>query len=188
MEPLFCALWLAWTERRPVSAREALCFALAAAGVALLVTDGDFSTLQFSPLTILWGTACAILSAVYCIQPRRIVARHGVVPVLSWGLIFGGLVASVFNPPWKIDLDWQMPELLAFGFIVLFGTILAFWSYLSGLRFLSPVMLGLLNCVEPLCAFLFSMLLLGETLGAWEAAGIALVLSNVLFLAAGKRR
>ena len=34
LEPLFCALWLAFSERRPVTAREALCFALAAAGVS----------------------------------------------------------------------------------------------------------------------------------------------------------
>lgn len=186
--PLFCAAWLAFRRKQPVSRTEALCFVLATAGVALLVTNGDFTKLQFSPLSIFWGLTCAAFAAVYSIQPMAVIRRIGVIPVVSWGILFGGLCSAILNPPWTIELSWGLTEAAAFGFIVIFGTIIAFWSYLTSLKFISPVLLGLLNSLEPLSAFVFSILLLGQRLGAWEAAGIALVIANVCILALSKRR
>ena len=71
---------------------------------------------------------------------------------------------------------------------VLFGTVAAFWCYLSGLKWISPVVAGLLNCLEPLSAFFFSIVLLGDRIGAVQAIGIALVVSNVALLALAKGR
>ena len=59
----------------------------------------------------------------------------------------------------------------------------AFWSFLAGLRHVSPVVAGLLNSAEPLAGYFFSMLLLGDVLGFWQTAGIALVIANVALLA-----
>ncbi|MCG5029932.1 DMT family transporter [Mesosutterella sp. OilRF-GAM-744-9] len=185
--PLICALWLAFSERRPVSATEVVCFLLAVTGVALIVTDGDFSRLQFSPLAILWGVVCAVFGAFYSMQPRDVIRRIGVKPVVSWGIFFGSLAASLIDHPWNVQLHWGATEALAFAFIVVFGTIIAFWSYLTSLKYISPVLLGLINCLEPLSAFVFSILLLGQVLGRWEAAGIALVLANVCLLALKKK-
>lgn len=42
---------------------------------------------------------------------------------------------------------------------------------------------GLLNSAEPLAGYFFSMLLLGDVLGFWQTAGIALVIANVALLA-----
>ena len=49
-------------------------------------------------------------------------------------------------------------------------------------------MIGLINCAEPLSAFVFSMLFLGVELGLWQAAGVALVLSNVVLLTLARPR
>ena len=59
---------------------------------------------------------------------------------------------------------------------------------MSGLKYVSPVMAGLLNCTEPLSAFLFSILLLGDTLGLAQFVGILLVMANVCLLALAKGR
>ena len=45
--PLICAFWLSITEKRPLTMREGICFVLAASGVFLIVTKGNFSTLGF---------------------------------------------------------------------------------------------------------------------------------------------
>lgn len=60
----------------------------------------------------------------------------------------------------------------AFAFLVLFGTMAAFWCFLAGLRHVTPVVAGLLNSVEPLAGYFFSMVLLGDVLGFWQTAGI----------------
>ena len=185
--PLFAGLWAALRDRRPVGGIEAACFLLATAGVLLIVTDGDFSGLQFSPLAILWGLVSAVSGAAYSIQPHRVIAKAGVIPVVAWSMVAGGLCSSVITPPWTISVDWSVAEAGAFGFIVLFGTIAAFSLYMTGLRYVTPVMAGLLNCAEPLSAFLFSIVLLGDRFGAWQTTGVALVLANVCLLALGSR-
>ena len=185
--PLFCGLWQAVRERRMVSRIELACFLLATAGVLLIVTDGEFEELKFSPLALAWGLTSLVFAAAYSIQPLAVIRRAGVVPVVAWGLLAGGLVAAMVCRPWTLSITPTPPGLVAFGFIVLFGTIAAFTLYMIGLKHVSPVVAGLLNCAEPLSAFLFSIALLGDRFGMWQTAGVALVLANVVLLALGKR-
>ena len=60
---------------------------------------------------------------------------------------------------------------------------IACFLLLAGLRHVSPVVAGLLNSAEPLAGYFFSMLFLGDVLGFWQTAGIALVIANVALLA-----
>lgn len=184
--PLFAALWYAFAKKEPVGRLEAACFLLAASGVLLIVTDGDFSSLKFSPLALLWGLVSAIFAAAYSIQPIRAIKAVGVTPVVAWGILSGGIFASVFSPPWSIEVAWSLDAAFSFGFIVVFGTVIAFWCFMSGLKYISPVAAGLLNCLEPLSAFLFSVVLLGDRLGAVQLLGIALVVANVVLLSLGQ--
>ena len=170
------AIWRLWTDRRMVidaAVSGALLFGahnaffesiyysnagtgailLAAAGVSLIVTDGDFSGLVFSPMAIVWGLVSSFMAAAYNIQSKRLVARAGVVPALAWGLVFGGVWASVFCNPLSISAEWTAASAGAFAFLVLFGTMFAFWSFLAGLRHVSPVVAGLLNSAEPLAGY-----------------------------------
>ena len=186
--PLLAGVWAAVRHRRWMTATEVLCFVLATMGVVLIVTDGDFSKLQFSPLALVWGIISAVCAAVYSIQPISVIRRAGVVPVVAWGLLVGGLCGSCICPPWTIHVSWDWTEWGAFGFIVLFGSIAAFTLYMLGLRCVSAVIAGLLNCAEPLSAFFFSILLLGDRFGGWQTVGVLLVLSNVCLLALARPR
>lgn len=185
--PLFAAVWLALRGKRRLRALEGLCFVLATAGVALIITDGDFGSLKFSPLALAWGLTSAVCATGYSVQPVRVIAKCGVFPVVTWGTFFGGLFASLFAQPWNAGAAWDLASAGAFAYIVLFGTIIAFAAYLAGLKYVSPVIAGLLNCMEPLSAIFFSMALLGDAMGPWQAAGAGLVLSNVVLIALGRR-
>lgn len=68
-----------------------------------------------------------------------------------------------------------------------FGTVAAFWLYLTGLKYISPVVSGLVVCLEPLSAIVFSIVLLGDVLGLWQAVGVVLVLANICLLALARR-
>ena len=129
--PLICAFWLSITEKRPLTMREGICFVLAASGVFLIVTKGNFSTLDLSFAGVLWGFVSAIFSAAYSIQPRKLIMKVGVGPVVGFGMLFGGLVASVMNPPWTMNVQWTAMSVSAFTYVVLVGTVAAFWCYLS---------------------------------------------------------
>lgn len=185
--PLICACWLALTEKRPLTVREGICFVLAASGVFLIVTKGNFSSLDFSFAGVLWGLVSAIFSAAYSIQPRKLIMKVGVGPVVGFGMLFGGLIASVMNPPWTMNVQWTALSVSAFTYVVLVGTVAAFWCYLSSLKYISAVVVGLMVCFEPLSAYLLSVFAFDLRIGMWESAGICLVLLNVLVLSLPKK-
>ena len=187
--PVITAAWLALVEKTPFRLVEALCFALAAGGVALIVTDGDFTSLKFSPSSIFWGITAAFAAVAYALYPRKTMARLGVTAVVSWSIFFGGIASMVLVNPVAVarSVQWSWPVIFDFSYIVLFGTIVAFWCYLKSLSLISPVAVGLIVCLEPMSAFLFSILLLGETLGLVQSVGVAMVLSNVVLITLARR-
>ena len=183
--PLFVCLWYALTKHRPIAPRELLCMGLAAAGVLLIISDGNLSQFRFSPAAVFWGLASAVISGAYSIQSADLIKKAGVLPVVAWSMVFGGIFASIFTPPFSADITWSLPAAAAFAFIVLFGTVLAFWAFLTGLKRVSPVTANLLNCVDPLAAYFFSFLLLADRPGIWQAVGIVCVLADVVILSLG---
>lgn len=180
--PLFCAAWLAFAEHRPLSKKEFYCFILATVGVFFIVTKGEFSDLDFSYGGVAWGLVSALFSAFYSIQPRKVIAKVGVEPVVGWGMFFAGIFACIVNPPWTLDVIVSAKSVAAFSYVVIVGTIFAFWCYLSSLKYISPVIVGLLVCLEPLTAYVLTVLFFGQHLGIYELFGICLVMANVIWL------
>ena len=81
--PLFVTGWTAFAEHRAITKEEWISIVLAMAGVSLLVTQGDFSTLDFSPAGVLWGIASAACGAFCTVQPKRMLSH------LSVGVVVG---------------------------------------------------------------------------------------------------
>ncbi len=186
--PLLCGAYFSVVERKLPSLQMCLCFVLAFAGVVFIVTHGQFDSVNVSFAGVLWGMTSAALSAAYSIQPRLLLARLGVGPVVGWGMIFGGITACVLNPPWTIDVDWTSVSIASFAWIILVGTIVAFWCYLTAVKMISPVIVGLLVCLEPLTAYILSVFLYGQVINRFDVFGIALVLSNVFLLAVPQKK
>lgn len=185
--PLICAIWLSISEKRPLTIREGICFLLATSGVILIVTKGNFQTLDMPLTGVFWGLVSAVFSSAYSIQPRKLILKAGVGPVVGFGMLFGGIVACFFDPPWTMHLQLHTTSVLSFLYVVLIGTVAAFWCYLSSLKYISAVIVGLLVCFEPLSAYLISVFVFNLRLGWWELAGICLVLLNVLVLSLPKK-
>ena len=72
---------------------------------------------------------------------------------------------------------------MAFYFyIVAFGTVAAFCSYLASFRFIPVSAAVLLSSFEPLTAVLFGVVFMGLALSAAEAAGILCILAMTVLL------
>lgn len=180
--PLWAAAWGAITEHKPVKRIEIFCFFLATIGVIFIVTKGNFGSLDMPILGVLWALFSAMLSAGYTIESRGVIMRTSVFSVIGWGMLFGGLISSFFSPPWSLHGVFTWESSLTFAYVVFFGTVVAFNCYMAGLKYISAVVAGLLVCTEPLFAYIFQAILLGETVGLVEFFGILLILCNVLLL------
>ncbi|BAQ10316.1 permease [Bacillus sp. OxB-1] len=71
-------------------------------------------------------------------------------------------------------------------FVILFGTMIAFWFYMESLQSLSPKETSLLGSLEPLAAVLTTVFWLREPFGLFQWVGTACIIAMILFLALKK--
>lgn len=186
--PLFVTGWTAYAEHRAITKEEWISVALAMAGVSLLVTKGDFSTLDFSPAGVLWGIASAACGAFCTVQPGRMLSRLSVGVVVGWGMTLGGAILCIADPPDVAAVEWNFVTTALYFYIAAVGTVAAFWCYLRSLAYISAPTTAFLANFEPLTAVVLGVLLLGLTLNAAELVGITLLAVMVFRLTRAKKK
>lgn len=186
--PLFVTGWTAFAEHRAITKEEWISIVLAMAGVSLLVTKGDFSTLDFSPAGVLWGIASAACGAFCTVQPKRMLSHLSVGVVVGWGMTLGGVIFCLVNPPDVGAVEWNLVTTGLYFYIAAVGTVAAFWCYLRSLAYISAPTTALLANFEPLTAVILGVHLLGLTLNAAELVGIALLAVMVFRLTRAKKK
>ena len=72
-------------------------------------------------------------------------------------------------------------------FVILFGTMLAFWFYIESLQSLSPKESSLLGSLEPLAAVGTTVIWLKEPFGLLQWIGAACIVGMILLLALNKK-
>ncbi len=110
--------------------------------------------------------------------------RHAlsVDPVASsaWQQLFGGLGMAALSLASREPWPTPTPRAWAgFLFLLVFGSLLAFTSYLTALRLLPTRIVFTYAYVNPVIAVALGSVLLGERIGLLTAAGAALVLLGV---------
>lgn len=186
--PLMILFWLAVREKRPVTGTEYVCLALAVTGVVLLVTRGDFTSLNFTVAGVVWGLISAGFQAFCTLQPKKVTGRIGVVPVLGCGLLVGGLLGFIVQPPFHMDVDWTPAAFANYLFIVLVASVLAYYSLLKSMEYVSASVTGLLSSFEPLTAVVLTVIVFHVPFNAWEITGAACVILNMVLLALQDRK
>lgn len=180
--PLLAGIYLYLRGKKGFTSIEVLCCVISFLGVVFIVSKGDLTSFDFNWNTVFWGLVSAVFAVIYSIQPKPLIEKYGVEPVVSWGIFVAGIASFIALRPIDAMLSLTPNSWLALGFIVVFGTAAAFWMYLYSLKYLSPVVVGLIVCVEPLSAFLFGVMFMDLHLGLLETLGVIMVLSNVVIL------
>jgi drug/metabolite transporter (DMT)-like permease len=180
--PSCIALWLALVRRAPPSRAVCAAILLAFAGTLLLVTHGRAGELVITPAALCWGLASAVALAFYTLQPVRLLRDSDAATVAGWGMLIGGLACGIFSQPWRLSLAWDAGAVVAAGFVILFGTLLAFLFYLSAVRHIGPQKTSLLACAEPLAATVAAVGWLRIPFGVADALGSVCILATLFVL------
>jgi drug/metabolite transporter (DMT)-like permease len=181
--PAMVALWLALTGKSLPKASEVVAIILAIIGTFILVTHGKLGVLAISPTALFWGIASAMAAAFNSLQPAGLLRRHGAAIVAGWGMVIGGVALSLFHAPWKVQGVWDGWAYGYFAFILVLGTLVAFYLYNSALRLIGPQLSILLTCAEPLSAALLAVWWLGVAWGAMDWLGTLCILVTIVLLA-----
>ena len=180
--PAMIAVWLALVGRRWPDKRELAAIALAMLGTYFLVTHGRLGALSITPLALFWGLASAVAAAFNSIQPGKLLRKYGASLVAGWAMLVGGTALALIHPPWRVEGTWDASAYAFLAFIILFGTLVAFYLYNKALRAIGAQTTSLLTCAEPLSAAVLSVWWLGVSWGAMDWLGTACILATIVLL------
>jgi len=181
--PAMVALWLALVGRRWPDGREIAAIGLAMLGTFFLVTHGRFGILSITPLALFWGLASAVAAAFNSIQPAQLLRKYGSSLVGGWAMLVGGVALSFIHAPWHVEGSWDGTAFVFLVFILLFGTLAAFYLYIKALKLIGAQKSILLTCAEPLSAAVLSVWWLGVAWGGMDWLGTACILVTIVLLA-----
>lgn len=182
LAPALITCYLALRSRRLPSFTIIISVVIAIIGTFLLVTGANLQSLSVSGWAVFWGVASAFALSFYTLQPVRLLADWGAKIVVGWGMLIGGVSFSFIHPPWKVQGDWTLSSLAAVLFVIIFGTIIAFYFYLESTTHIAASKVSLLASVEPLSATFLSILWFHIPFGLAEWIGTILILSTITIL------
>jgi len=180
LQPLIILL-LTWTldQKRP-------------SGTMIIATLAGVGgmTLLFSAPGKIWdiGGLVAALTGTFSMATGTYLSRRwkNDMPLVSftgWQLVLGGL----FILPIAILMEPPLPPLnitnwLAYGYLTVLGTALAYSLWFRGISKISPVAVSALGFLSPVTALILGWVFLGEGFGQRESTGIFIILTSVALL------
>lgn len=186
--PVLITCYLAIRAKRFPTVKETVAVVLAILGTFLLVTHGSIYSLSISGWALFWGISSAFALAFYTLNPRGLLAKWGSTIVVGWGMLVGGIGFSFIHPPWEFEGQWSIPSFMAFLFIIVFGTVIAFYCYLESLKYLNASETSLFACIEPLSAAVLSVVWLKVPFGYIDWLGALGIVGTIIVLSMGKEQ
>ncbi len=199
VQPLILLLMI-WALQKQTPGKIAFTACITAViGMALLIlspTEGEVSGKQVSWDLI--GIGAATLGAL-SMALGVYVTRYGqgsapasdspldtkpelpLIALTGWQLTLGGLMLL----PLALFLEPALPvltteNLLAYGYLALFGTLIAYLLWFQGIQKLPAVMVSTLGLLSPLTAVGLGWIFLDQAIEGWALAGLILVVLSIL--------
>jgi drug/metabolite transporter (DMT)-like permease len=192
LAPLGIGLWARFVFHEPVRRRIWFALALALAGLSLIVDVRHGRTL--STAGIVFALAAAVTYALYILLAEHALGERDAVSLLAWGFGFGTLFWAVIAPWWRFPghrvgadvsllghlAHQHLPVWALMSWMVVPGTIIPFFLLVSALRHLPATRVAIIAMLEPVVATAVAWAWLGESLGAMQLAGAAVVLAAIV--------
>jgi drug/metabolite transporter (DMT)-like permease len=98
---------------------------------------------------------------------------------MSYSVLAGAGAAAGSGPSWPSTAGGWLPVIA----LSLVSTALAIAAFFAGLRLLGATLTSVLSTLEPVVSVALAALVLGESIGALQAAGGAIVITTAIWLA-----
>ncbi|WP_018343808.1 DMT family transporter [Cytophaga aurantiaca] len=185
--PVFIAIYFSIQNKKLPVALEVFAILLAFTGVFFLVTQGNISSLSISAEAFFWGIASAIAAMLYSLLPIPLLKKYSTLSVIGWAFLIGGIASSFVAAPWNISGTWDTDALLAVAFIILLGSLVAFYMYISAVKEIGAQMASILACTEPLAAVFLAVLWLNVSFLWSDWVGTVCILITIVLLSFNKK-
>jgi drug/metabolite transporter (DMT)-like permease len=183
--PLFAALFSGLYGQWPTG-RETLGLVIGFAGVVVLNLGSSLSASRLGAIALIVAAASWAFGSIW--------SKRQDMPAGPMNTAAQMLCASValllvgFGTGEHLPAHPTLRSTLAVGYLVLFGSLVAFSAYLYVLKYARPAMATSYAYVNPPVAVLFGVLFAGEHVGPYELAGMAVILVGVAIITLFKQR
>lgn len=180
--PALIVIWVCLTTRRLPTFREVLAVVLAVAGVFLIATHGDPSSLALSGKALFAALLSAFALVVYTVEPADLQKQFPTPLILAWGMLIGGSTLLIVFRPWRYEVRMDASLAAAMVFIIFFGTIGSFSLYMTGVKMIGSVKAGLYACVEPIASMILTVLWMKVSFRRMDLVGAGLIILTIIIL------
>ncbi|MCT3027672.1 EamA family transporter [Pediococcus parvulus] len=187
LSPVFIVIFTIVRYKKVPRRGDVWAIVAALVGTFLLITEGNPTKLTISPAAFFWGVVTGVAAAAYVLLPEKILDQYGSMTVSAWSMVVGGILFNFVQPVWRDVPKFDVAGWAGYLFIVVFGSVIAYFIYLASLAYISATATGLLDAFEPLSATIVSVIFLNLTFGIMETIGTVLILSTVFILALANR-
>jgi drug/metabolite transporter (DMT)-like permease len=182
LSPIIITFYLSISKKKLTNIKQLISILLAIIGTFFIITSGNINSLSLSKLALFWGICSAFCTAIYTLQPVYLLKKYSSISIVGWGMLVAGLAFSFIHSPFNIIGELSTSSIIGVIFIVIFGTLIAFYCYLESLNYLMPTESSILSCIEPLSATFLSVLWLNTQFGLPEFIGTFCILTTVIIL------
>lgn len=182
--PIYIILFVSWKNKMYPPKYQIIGIIGTLVGLFLLLTNAKLDQLLISNEALIWGLAVGVTFSIYTVYPARLMKEWGVLVVVGWGMLIGGVTLAIISGSWRSD-EWDQlvhyPINIMVLCIIIVGTT-AFVLFLSSMKYITAVETSILSSVEPLTAMIISVIWFGQILGAWQYIGVVVMLLFVTWL------
>ena len=190
--PLFVALFARFVYKEHTRRRIWVAVTMCITGLALVVELWAGIAFSTVGVTAAFGGAFALTAYLLMAERER---RHRDAASLSfYGFLFAALLWAIIQPLWDFPWDvlgedvslqgnlseYSTPVWVLVSFIVVIGTMVTFSLLAGSLRHISATRASIVATLEPVFATVVAWAWLGETFGATQLIGGAVVIAGIL--------
>lgn len=187
LSPVIITCYLAIKSKKFPHFQQLLAIILAMIGTFFIITKGDMNNLSISKLALFWGIASAFASALYTLQPISLLKKYDSTTVVGLGMLLGGISFSFIHNPLNFSGEISLDSIIAIAFVIIFGTLIAFYCYLESLKYIQPTEASILGSLEPLSAAFLSIIWLNVSFAPLQWIGTICIISTVIILSYSKK-
>ena len=190
--PILIAIWAWAVFKEPIRRRIWAALVLALTGLSLVV--GVWGGLSLDGLGVAAALSAAVFYAVYVLMAEHAVKWRDPASLTCFGFLFAAIFWAAVQPLWRfpaarLDDDvsllghlerFSLPVWLLLLYVVVAGTMVTFLLVAAALRHISATRVGIVAMLEPVAASGVAFLWLGESFGASQLVGGAIVLAAIL--------
>jgi drug/metabolite transporter (DMT)-like permease len=178
--PISVALIEAIVDRRLPSFQLAMALLIGSSGIVVLTLPTLMSGVHADAIAILALIGAeftwAMGSVLQARRPVKHTPRTSSAYQMAFGAIGFALIAFLLREPFPTPTTEAW---IAWGYLVVFGSLFAFTAYVTALRLLPTRIVMTYAYVNPVLAVFLGYLFLGEAITGWTIGGTILVLLGV---------